>query len=56
MAEVLMAVALFAQVQFQAQVAVPQVRFEVAPPVVEVQPGLFVVHDYDEEIFVVGGV
>jgi len=52
----LMSVALFGQVQFQVQVAVPHVRFEVAPPVVEVQPGLFVVHDYDEEVFVVGGV
>ena len=47
--------ALFLQVQFQVQVAVPQVRFEVAPPVVEVKPGLFVVHDYDEEVFVVDG-
>jgi hypothetical protein len=56
MTELVMAMALFAQVQFQVQVAVPHVRFEVAPPVVEVQPGLFVVNDYDEEIFVVGGV
>ena len=48
-------VALHAQLQFKVQVSVPQVRFEVAPPVVEVQPGLFVVHDYDEEVFVVDG-
>jgi len=47
--------ALFLQVQFQVQVSVPQIRFEVAPPVVEVQPGLFVVHDYEEEVFVVDG-
>jgi hypothetical protein len=47
--------ALLLQVQLRVQVGVPQVRFEVAPPVVEVQPGLFVVHDYDEEVFVVDG-
>ena len=55
MTGLLVSVALFAQMQFQVQVAVPQVRFEVAPPVVEVQPGVFVVHDYDEEVFVVEG-
>jgi len=55
MTELLISVALFAQVQVQVQVAVPNVRFEVAPPVVEVQPGVLVVQDYDEEIFVVGG-
>jgi hypothetical protein len=47
--------ALMLQVQFNVQVSVPTVRFEVAPPVVEVQPGVFVVHDYNEEVFVVGG-
>jgi len=31
------------------------VRFEVAPPMVEVQPGVLVVHDYDEEVFFVDG-
>jgi hypothetical protein len=41
--------------QVQIQVAVPTVRFEVAPPIVEVQPGVFVVHDYDEEVFFVDG-
>ena len=55
MTGLLISVALFAQVQFQVQVSVPRVRFEVAPPVVEVQPGVFVVHDYDEEVFVVDG-
>jgi len=55
MTGLLMSVALFAQVQLHVQVAVPQVRFEAAPPVVEVQPGIFVVHDYDEEVFVADG-
>src|SRR4029079_6541852 len=45
--------ALFMQVQIR--VAVPEVRFEVAPPMVEVQPGVLVVHDYDEEVFFVDG-
>jgi hypothetical protein len=55
MTGLLISVALFAQVQLQVQVAVPQVRFEVAPPVVQVQPGVFVVPDSDDEVFVVGG-
>jgi hypothetical protein len=45
--------ALFMQVQVR--VSVPVVRFEVAPPMVEVQPGVLVVHDYDEEVFFVDG-
>jgi hypothetical protein len=45
--------ALLMQVQFH--VSIPAVRFEVAPPMVEVQPGVFVVHDYDEEVFFVQG-
>ena len=45
--------ALFMQVQIH--VSLPTVRFEVAPPVVEVQPGLFVVQDYDDEVFFVEG-
>src|SRR5690349_21455178 len=32
--------------QVQVRVGVPVVRFEVAPPMVEVQPGVLVVHDY----------
>jgi len=45
--------ALFMQVQVH--VSVPQVRFEVAPAMVEVQPGVLVVHDYDHEVFFVDG-
>ena len=41
--------------QVQVRVTVPTVRFEVAPPMVEVQPGVMVVHDYDEEVFFVDG-
>jgi hypothetical protein len=41
--------------QVQVRVGVPVVRFEVAPPMVEVQPGVLVVHDYDEEVFFVDG-
>jgi hypothetical protein len=41
--------------QVQVRVAVPTVRFEVAPPVVEVQPGVMVVRDYGEEVFFVDG-
>ena len=54
MTHILIAVALFAQVQVR--VALPSVRFEVAPPLVEVQPNVFVVQDYDQEVFFVGGV
>jgi hypothetical protein len=45
--------ALFMQVQVH--VSLPAIRFEVAPPLVEVQAGVFVVPDYDEEVFFVGG-
>ena len=45
--------ALLMQVQFR--VMVPTVRFEVAPRMVEVQPGVLVVHDYGEEVFFVDG-
>jgi len=41
--------------QVQVRVTVPAVRFEVAPPVVEVQPGVMVVRDYGEEVFLVDG-
>jgi hypothetical protein len=43
--------AFFAQVQLQ--VTLPSIRFEVNPPLVEVQPGVMVVPDYDEEVFYV---
>jgi hypothetical protein len=42
-------------VQVQVRVSVPEVRFEAAPAMVEVQPGVLVVHDYDEEVFFVEG-
>jgi hypothetical protein len=45
--------ALFMQVQVR--VTVPAVRFEAAPPMVEVQPGVMVVHDSDQEVFFVDG-
>ena len=41
--------------QVQVRVTVPTVRFEVAPPMVVVQPGVQVVQDYDEEVFFVDG-
>ena len=41
--------------QVQVRVTVPAVRFEVAPPMVEVQPGVMVVRDYGEEVFLVDG-
>jgi hypothetical protein len=41
--------------QVQVRVTVPTVRFEVAPPMVEVQPGVLVVRDYNEEVFFVDG-
>ena len=45
--------AIFMQVQIQ--VGLPAIRFEVAPPLVEVQAGVFVVPDYDDEVFFVEG-
>jgi len=45
--------ALFMQVQVR--VTVPAVRFEAAPPMVEVQPGVMVVHDSDQEVFFADG-
>jgi hypothetical protein len=47
--------ALLVQVQVRVNVPVPIVRFEVAPQTVEVQSGVRVVQDHDEEIFVVDG-
>ena len=41
--------------QVQVRVTVPTVRFEAAPPMVEVEPGVLVVHDYAEEVFFVDG-
>jgi hypothetical protein len=39
--------------QVQVRVTVPTVRFEAAPPVVEVRPGVMVVPDHDQEVFYV---
>jgi hypothetical protein len=36
-------------------VEAPSIRFEAAPPLVEVEPGVQVVEDNDEEIYFVGG-
>jgi hypothetical protein len=36
-------------------VPMPSIRFEVAPPLVVVSPGVRVVRDYDEEVFFVDG-
>jgi hypothetical protein len=51
----LFALLLQVQVQAHVQVTLPTLRFEVAPPLVEVQTGVMVVQDYDEEVFFVGG-
>jgi hypothetical protein len=45
--------ALFAQVQLNVQIGVPAIRFETAPTLVEVEPGVLVVNDYDDEVFFV---
>lgn len=44
-----------AQVDVRIAVPVPTIRFEVAPPVVEVEPGVTIVENHEEEIFVSGG-
>ena len=44
-----------AQVNVQVQIAVPTIRFETAPVLVEVTPGVQVVQDYDQEVFFVDG-
>lgn len=43
----------FAQIHVDIQL--PQIRFEVAPAVVVVSPGVQIVPDYDEEVFFVDG-
>jgi hypothetical protein len=47
--------ALLLQAQVHVQVSLPTVRFEVTPPLVEIQPGVMVVHDYGDEVFFTGG-
>jgi hypothetical protein len=44
-----------AQVNLQVQIGVPTIRFETAPVLVEVSPGVQVVPDYDQEVFFVRG-
>lgn len=44
-----------AQVNVQVQIAVPTVRFETTPVLVEVSPGVQVVEDYEQEVFFVDG-
>jgi|GEM_PF-1816844 hypothetical protein len=44
-----------AQVNLQVQIGAPAIRFETAPALVEVSPGIQVVPDYDHEVFFVDG-
>lgn len=44
-----------AQVNLQVQIAVPTIRFETAPVLVQVTPSVQVVEDYDQEVFFVDG-
>lgn len=44
-----------AQVNLQLQVVAPIIRFETAPVLVEVSPGVQVVPEYEEEVFFVDG-
>jgi len=44
-----------AQVNVQVQIGAPAIRFETAPVLVEVSPGVQVVQDYDQEVFFVDG-
>lgn len=41
--------------QVQVNIPLPQIRFEVAPPLVDVQPGVQVVPDSDDEVFSTDG-
>jgi len=44
-----------AHAQVRVEIAVPTIRFEVAPPLVVVSPGVQVVPEYEEEVFFVDG-
>jgi hypothetical protein len=44
-----------AQVNVQVQIGVPTIRFETAPVLVEVSPGIQVVPEYEHEVFFVDG-
>lgn len=52
-AAVLLSVPALAQVEIE--VEAPKLRFAVAPTVVVIAPGVQVVPDHDEEVFLVGG-
>ena len=44
-----------AQASLQVQIGVPTIRFETAPALVEVSPGIQVVPEYEQEVFFVDG-
>jgi hypothetical protein len=44
-----------AQVNVDINVALPQIHFEAPPPLVVVQPGVQVVENYDEDLYVADG-
>lgn len=46
---------LSAVAQVRVEIGLPVIRFEVAPPLVVVAPGVQVVEDYDDEVFFVDG-
>lgn len=50
-----MLVPALALAQIHVDIALPSIRFEVAPPLVVVAPGVQVVEDYGEEVFFVDG-
>ncbi len=45
----------FAQIQVTTQIKIPDIHFEVQPPLVVVEPGVQVVTDYGEDLYVVDG-
>jgi hypothetical protein len=51
----LLALLLRVQVQLDVNVQLPSISFEVAPAMVEIGPGVMVVHDRDDEVFYTGG-
>jgi hypothetical protein len=52
---VLFALLLHLQVRVDVNLSLPVIRFEVAPAMVEVEPGVLVVQDYDDEVFYTSG-
>ncbi len=45
-----------AAAQIRVEVGLPMIRFEARPPLVVVEPGIQVVQDYDDEVYVVDNV